>query len=100
VTRTVDQVLSCRELVELVTDYLDDVLADERRAEVLAHLQDCPDCLRYLGQVRSTRHLVAGTPRPRLAGHDRAAAIEAFRLWCRSGHAGRSARGRGLIPPG
>ncbi len=44
--------LSCREVVELVTDYLEDAMsaADRRRFE--RHLRDCPNCTRYLEQMR------------------------------------------------
>ena len=49
--------LVCREVVELVTDYLDGALsrADRRRFE--AHLADCPHCTEYLAQMRATIRL-------------------------------------------
>lgn len=43
----------CRELVELVTDYLDDALPPAQRAAVEAHLDECPDCVEYLEQFRT-----------------------------------------------
>jgi anti-sigma factor RsiW len=44
---------ACRELVELVTDYLDDALPPPERAAVEAHLDECPDCVEYLEQFRT-----------------------------------------------
>ena len=46
--------MACRELVELVTDYLEDALsrADRRRFE--AHLAGCSHCTLYLEQFRET----------------------------------------------
>ena len=46
--------LSCQELVELVTDYLEDALPAEERARFDAHLAECPGCHRYLEQMRAT----------------------------------------------
>ena len=52
--------LSCQELVELVTDYLDGRLPkpDQRRFE--AHIGECEHCTAYLEQIRATVS-VAGT---------------------------------------
>jgi anti-sigma factor RsiW len=43
---------ACREVVALLTDYLDGALAphDARRLE--EHLADCPHCTEYLDQLR------------------------------------------------
>jgi anti-sigma factor RsiW len=46
--------LSCREVVELLTDYLEGVLPRPLRERVEAHLQTCPDCTAYVEQVRTT----------------------------------------------
>ena len=36
--------LSCQELVELVTDYLEDALPPPERARLDAHIRDCDGC--------------------------------------------------------
>ena len=51
--------VDCQELVELVTDYLEGVLPEERAQEVHRHLQECVNCLRYLGQIQLTAELLA-----------------------------------------
>ena len=61
----VDPGLACRELVELVTDYLEDALPAGERERFEAHLGECEGCDAYVEQVRATI---------RLAG--RAAALE------------------------
>jgi anti-sigma factor RsiW len=43
----------CQALVELVTDYLDDALTPQRRAEVDAHLAICAGCREVLSQWRT-----------------------------------------------
>ena len=46
--------LECRELVELVTAYLDGALSPEDEQQVVAHLATCDGCTTYLAQVEST----------------------------------------------
>ena len=46
--------LVCREAVELMTDYLDDVLPTRDRERLEAHLAGCPHCSEHLAQLRLT----------------------------------------------
>ncbi len=46
--------LTCREVVELVSDHLDGRLAPRQRARVTAHLAACAECAAYVEQVRAT----------------------------------------------
>ena len=46
--------LSCQELVELVTDYLEGALPSIEQARFEAHLIGCDGCTRYLEQLRLT----------------------------------------------
>ena len=55
---------TCQELVELVTDYLEDALDEERRVRVESHLAECEGCRAYLEQMRAT---IAATGRLREA---------------------------------
>ena len=50
--------LTCRELVELVTEYLEGALGTLDRARVDGHLGDCPDCAEYVAQIRRTIDVV------------------------------------------
>jgi predicted anti-sigma-YlaC factor YlaD len=43
--------LTCRELVELLTDWLERALPEADRARVDAHLDGCADCRAHLGQM-------------------------------------------------
>ena len=73
--------LSCQELVELITDYVEGVLDGQRRAEVVRHLSECDDCLRYVAQLQQTGRVLASMPAPTLSSDDRAALIAAYRDW-------------------
>ncbi len=46
--------LTCRELVELVTEYLEGTLPEPERLRFDAHLAECPYCQTYLEQMRQT----------------------------------------------
>jgi anti-sigma factor RsiW len=46
--------LTCQQVVELVTEYLDGVMEPRRRARFEAHLAGCDGCTNYLEQVRTT----------------------------------------------
>ena len=64
--------MTCEELVELVTDYLELALTPDERARFGQHLLLCPPCLDYLGQVKAQLALA-----PRLADHAVPPAIHA-----------------------
>ena len=46
--------LACREITDLITDYLEDALAPADRRRFEAHLETCPYCTRYVEQMRAT----------------------------------------------
>lgn len=49
--------VACREMVELVTDYLEGSLSRRERRRFEAHLSGCEHCREYLEQMRLTIHL-------------------------------------------
>lgn len=46
--------LVCRQVVELVTDYLEGTLPRSQRRRLEAHLAGCEHCTEYLAQMRAT----------------------------------------------
>ncbi len=46
--------LVCQKVVELVTDYLEGAMPPRERARFESHIADCPNCRRYLAQMRTT----------------------------------------------
>jgi anti-sigma factor RsiW len=50
--------LTCQELVELITNYLDNALTAEERQRFEHHLEFCHGCRAYLEQMRTTLQLV------------------------------------------
>jgi anti-sigma factor RsiW len=51
--------LVCREIVELVTDYLGGTLSPGDRARFDRHLSTCPPCTAYLAQMKATVEVAA-----------------------------------------
>jgi anti-sigma factor RsiW len=49
-----DEEVACRQVVELVTDYLEGDLPEPLRAAVERHLSECPPCGDYVEQMRAT----------------------------------------------
>ena len=73
--------LTCREIVELLSDYLEDSLPPRERARVEAHLATCPDCLAYLEQLQTTIGALGRLRRQDLPQPLRARLLRAFRGW-------------------
>jgi anti-sigma factor RsiW len=74
--------IACIDLVELVTDYLEGALDQERRETLEAHLRTCDGCRVYVEQMRETReHLGHVPPDPAvdLPEAARQELLEAFR---------------------
>lgn len=46
--------LTCKEVVELVTDYLEGAMARSDRRRFEGHLSECPHCREFLLQMRTT----------------------------------------------
>jgi len=77
--------LSCQELVELVTDYLEDALSPEERARFEDHLERCRGCTNYVEQIRITIALTGRAHADELDSATCDAIVETFRDWSRTG---------------
>jgi anti-sigma factor RsiW len=75
-----DRELACREVVELVTAYLDDALDPLDRERFEEHLVFCDGCENYLEQVRTTIRLTRRAE-DQLPVELQAELLEAFREW-------------------
>jgi len=74
--------ISCREVVEIVTDYLEGALAPEQVERLEVHLGVCGPCRVYVEQIRTTARLAAAAEAEELERHpDREALLAAFRAF-------------------
>jgi anti-sigma factor RsiW len=75
--------MSCRELVELVTDYLEDQMPPEQRRTFEEHLAICPGCVNYVEQMRKTVATVGVLREDSIPPEARESLLSAFRDWKR-----------------
>ncbi len=73
--------LSCREVVELVTDYLEGTLRDDIRLQMERHLAGCDGCTTYLEQMRQTIRLTGELREESLTEQQRTELLHLFRDW-------------------
>ena len=73
--------LVCREVVELVTAYLDDALEPGPRAALERHLAGCPHCTEYFAQIRLVRQTAARVEPEDLAPDARRDLMALYRQW-------------------
>jgi anti-sigma factor RsiW len=73
--------MTCRQVVELMTDYLEGALSAIDRARFEEHIAGCDGCTAYLAQLRTARKIMgrlADEPVPPAVEKE---LLEAFRSW-------------------
>jgi anti-sigma factor RsiW len=75
------EALSCQELVELVTVYLEGALPSEDRARFEEHIAGCDGCARYVAQMRTTIQLTGELTPEAVPPEAERALLSAFRSW-------------------
>ena len=73
--------MTCIELVELVTDYLEGSMPADERARFDEHISGCEGCTTYMEQLRITIRLTGMLTEEQIAPDARAALLDAFRDW-------------------
>jgi anti-sigma factor RsiW len=73
--------LVCRELVELVTDYLEGRLSAADRSRFEEHLDECDGCTAYVEQMRRTIEALGHIPEESLSPEAERELLAAFRDW-------------------
>ena len=73
--------MTCKEVVELMTEYIEDDMSPAERARFEDHIAGCDGCRAYLAQLRTTRVLVGrlgDEPVPEAVQNE---LLKAFRSW-------------------
>jgi anti-sigma factor RsiW len=73
--------MTCRELADLITEYLELMLPEADRQRLERHLHECIDCQAHLHQVQQTIQLIRQTPQPAVADSERQRLLQLFRSW-------------------
>lgn len=72
--------ISCQDVVELVSDYLEGLVDDATRVEIEAHLELCPGCDEYLRQMEATIRTLGYVPLDTLSDAAKEDLTAAFRI--------------------
>jgi len=73
--------LTCRELTELVTDYLEDRLSFMDRLRFRMHVGMCRHCRAYLDQMKQTIRALVHLPAEEIPSDIRDELLQRFRKW-------------------
>jgi predicted anti-sigma-YlaC factor YlaD len=73
--------LNCQEVVELVTDYLEQALLPEKQAQFEEHIEMCPGCDTYLEQVQQTIMMLRKLSEQQTFPETKQDLVEIFRNW-------------------
>jgi anti-sigma factor RsiW len=73
--------IACRQLLELISGYLDGALPADTRAAVEAHLSGCDGCAMVLDEFRTTIEMTGHLTEAQLTPSQRATLLAAFRGW-------------------
>ena len=73
--------VTCIEVVELMSDYVEGALGPAERARVEEHLSLCPPCREYLAQIQATIVGAAGLTEEEIPPSTMDALMDAFRDW-------------------
>jgi len=76
-----DHPLTCKELVELVTEYLENTLPPGERMRFEDHLKGCSGCRTYLEQMRQTIQVVGYLSEDSIAPETQNQLLSVFRNW-------------------
>ena len=76
--------ISCQDVVEQVTDYLETALAPEEAALLEQHLNFCEGCVWYVDQTRATIETVGRVGTSDFGDETRERLLAVFRDWKRS----------------
>jgi predicted anti-sigma-YlaC factor YlaD len=76
--------ITCREVVETVTEYFDGTLAAEHAELFEQHLNFCEGCDWYVDQMRTTAETVGRVREEDIPPEARERLLSAFRDWKRS----------------
>jgi hypothetical protein len=75
--------IRCHEIVELVTDYLDDAMSEADRTRFEMHVMVCRGCENYLDQMRRASQAVGEVAVEEPDEKQMTELLEAFRGWHR-----------------
>jgi anti-sigma factor RsiW len=84
-----ERALTCHEVIDILTEYIEDALPVEERRRVEEHLAACDGCTAYLEQLRETIRLTGMLTEEQIPVEQKEQLLDAFRDWTRPRGTGR-----------
>jgi hypothetical protein len=81
VTRALPEELECQDVVEVVSDYIDDALPIQQRTKLEHHLVYCTGCATYTRQLRDQKKAFSVEGAHAITPAERAKLFGAFHKW-------------------
>ena len=78
---TSDNALTCQQVVELVTEYLENTLIPDMRKQLEKHVAECPGCINYIEQMRLTIDMLHQLAEESLFPATKQELLQHFRNW-------------------
>lgn len=75
------EALTCQEVVELVTDYLEHALLPRTRALFETHLAECDGCTTYTEQIQQTITMLRQLAQEPVFPESKQKLLELFQTW-------------------
>jgi anti-sigma factor RsiW len=76
-----ERALTCHEVIDLLSSYIEDALSPDERRRVDEHLALCDGCETYLEQIRETIRLSGMVDEEQVPEEEKTALLAAFRQW-------------------
>jgi len=73
--------MTCKEVVELVTDYIEGMLSDDLRVQIERHLMGCEGCTNYIEQMRQTIQMTGRVREEDLLPEQKDDLLKLFHNW-------------------
>lgn len=73
--------MDCKELTELITEYLENKMPEEERERFVSHTKSCQVCYYYLRQMELTVEALGRVPSEPLPSEAKEAFSAAFQNW-------------------
>ena len=78
---SVSDEMSCRELVQVINDYIEGVMPPSDRKRFEEHLAICPGCQTYLDQMRQTIRALGKLTEESIPEKAKRELVQVFRHW-------------------
>ena len=78
--------LTCRELIEIITEYLEGAMPPAERIRFEDHVRGCTGCTRYLAQMRVTIETLGEIGLENIQPAAKSELMSAFRDWKSNPH--------------